>query len=246
MDKILLTGVCYVHRLLQLKYEKSAGIDRPHYIRAVHPNFDLRKIQFFREGISEKFLFTDFHGRFSSIETEANSLPELLRLYEDKCRLMYVVGATNIRKVDVASILTPRDYEKLSAFWYFMFDEEWNPHKVKQWSDQRDRAILSLLSSFPNLKFILYQESCIHWWCKMGLPESRLIVWRPDWGMSNEDFEEIRQSIIGQGLSGAHRFPTEDSYNELCDMILKDYETSGSDSASVRPFGSGPRRIAGS
>lgn len=245
MDKILLTGVCYVHRLLQLRYEESAGIQGPHYIRAVHPHFDIGKIRFFREGISDKFLFTDFHGKYSSIETEASSLPELLRLYQNKCRLMYVVGATGIRNIDVASILTPKDYEKISAFWYFMFDEEWNPHRVKQWSEQRDRAILSLLGSFPNLKFILYQDSCIQWWRKMGIPESRLVIWRPDWGMSNKDFEEIRQSIISQGLSGAHRFPTEESYNELCDMILKDYEDNGSNPAGFRTLETGTQRIGG-
>lgn len=42
--------------------------------------------------------------------------------------------------------------------------------------------------------------------------------------MTPEQFEEIRQMFLAQNRPGAaHRFPTEDSDNELCDMVLDDY-----------------------
>lgn len=219
-DKILLTGVCYVHRLLQLRFTS----DRHSYIRDVHPDFDVRKVRFFREEIADKFLFTDFHGKYSSLETKASNLRELLRLYNDHCRLMYVVGATGISNVDMATVLTPADYQKLSVFWYFLFDENWNPHRARQWKDARDQVLLALLAEFPKLRFIFYQKNCAKWWDQMGLPRDRMLFWNIDWGMTPEQFEEIRQMFLAQNRPGAaHRFPTEDSYNELCDMVLDDY-----------------------
>lgn len=223
-DKILLTGVCYVHRLLQLRFDKQDQINKTNYIKAVHPNFDVNNIKFFHEGIEDKFLFTDFHGKFSSIQTEASDLYNLLELYEDKCRVMYMVGATYIANIDMAQILSPKDYAKLSVFWYFLFNQDWNPHKVTDWANQRDKALLKLFQRFPNLKMIVYQLGCKRWWEKVGLPKDRMIYWEIDWGMSRDDFEAIRQDLIAKGLAGAHRFPVEESYNELCDMILKDYE----------------------
>lgn len=226
MDKILLTGVCYVHRLLQLRYDQEKQIARRNYILDVHPDFDLNKVAFFRDDIAEKFLFTDFHGSFSSLETEATNLYELLRLYDRQCRLMYVVGATGIANVDLAQIMSPEDYKKLSVFWYFLFDESWNPSKVKEWGRYRDKMLLLLLKQFPKLKFIFYQKKCQRWWKENNLPSDRMIYWDIDWGMSQDDYEEIRQELIRQGKGGGHRFPTEDSYNELCDMILQDYRKS--------------------
>lgn len=223
-DKILLTGVCFVHRLLQLRYEESNQISRPNHIRLVHPDFKMEKVNFFRDDISKKFLFTDFHGKYSSIKTEANNLFQLLRLYQNECKLMYVVGGTGINSVDVAAVLTEADYRKFGDFWYFLFNEKWNPIRVKQWAEQRDMALKSLLFSFPNLKFIFYQPFCVKWWEDKGLPKNRMLFWNIDWGMTAEQFEEIRQNIIDKGLRGGHRFPTEESYNELCDMILHDYE----------------------
>ena len=58
--KILLTGVCYVHRLLQFRYDRDHQIDRRNYIKEVHPSFDIEKVDFFQDQISDQFLFTDF------------------------------------------------------------------------------------------------------------------------------------------------------------------------------------------
>jgi len=218
-DKILLTGVCYVHRLLQLRFTTEGHS----HIKDVHPDFSVENIQFFRDEIAQRFLFTDFHGKYSSLETKAKDLRELLRLYNDHCGLMYVVGATGVSSVDMATILTPADYQKLSTFWYFLFDESWNPHRVSEWKATRDQALLGLLADFPKLRFIFYQKNCVKWWEQMGLPRDRMLYWNIDWGMTPEQFEEIRQVFLAQKRPGAaHRFPTEDSYNELCDMILRD------------------------
>lgn len=219
-DKILMTGVCYVHRLLQLRFTQ----DSHSFIRDVHPSFDVNKVRFFHEDVSKQFLFTDFHGKYSSLETKATDLRELLRLYNDHCRVMYVIGATHIADVDMATVLTPADYWKLSVFWYFLFDTKWNPTRAKQWGDDRDKVLLALLKEFPKLRFIFYQPSCVRWWQQMGLPKDRMLFWSIDWGMTEGQFEEIRQKFLAENRKGAaHRFPTEESYNELCDMILKDY-----------------------
>ena len=218
-DKILLTGVCYVHRLLQLRFSNEGHS----YIRDVHPKFEIGNIDFFRDDIAQRFLFTDFHGKFSSLETEAKDLRQLLQLYSDRCQLMYVVGATGIANIDLATVLSPADYRRLSVFWYFLFDERWNPNRVRAWADMRDQALLSLLIEFPKLRFVFYQPECVEWWQAKGLPGDRLIYWNIDWGMSRQQFEEIRQTFLAQKRHGAaHRFPTEQSYNELCALILAD------------------------
>lgn len=230
-DKILMTGVCYVHRLLQLRFTQ----DSHSFIRDVHPSFDVNKVRFFHEDVSRQFLFTDFHGKYSSLETKATDLRELLRLYNDHCRVMYVIGATHIADVDMATVLTPADYWKLSVFWYFLFDTNWNPTRAKQWGDDRDKVLLSLLKEFPKLRFIFYQPSCVRWWQQMGLPKDRMLFWSIDWGMTEDQFEEIRQKFLAENRKGAvHRFPTEESYNELCDMILKDYNRMPTDVATRR------------
>lgn len=230
-DKILMTGVCYVHRLLQLRFTQ----DSHSFIRDVHPSFDVNKVRFFHEDISKQFLFTDFHGKYSSLETKATDLRELLRLYNDHCRVMYVIGATHIADVDMATVLTPADYWKLSVFWYFLFDTKWNPTRAKQWGDDRDKVLLALLKEFPKLRFIFYQPSCVRWWQQMGLPKDRMLFWSIDWGMTEAQFEEIRQKFLAENRKGAaHRFPTEESYNELCDMILKDYNRMPTDVMASR------------
>jgi hypothetical protein len=221
--KILITGVCYIHRLLQLRYNKETGENSRDYITDVHPDFDLNRVGFFNENISDRFLFTDFHGRYSDLNPNKSNLFELLKFYEDKCETMYTVSAMMIPKTDVVAT-SSKDFRKLSAFWYFLFDEEWNPIKVKNWGEQRDKAIFKLLRSFPSLKFILYQKSDLTWWHKNGLPSNRVMFWDIDWGMSKDDYEEIRQSLISKGINGGHRFPTEESYQHLCDMILKDHK----------------------
>lgn len=219
-DKILLTGVCYVHRLLELRFRADAIPASRDYIRYVHPDFDVGRVDFFRPGIEEKFLFTDFHGKTSSIATEADNLPELLNLYHDKCRLMYVVGATGINLRELPAVKASGNYSKLSAFWYFLFDENWNPRSAEVFEDRRDMAILALLRAHPHLKFIFYQRSCLNWWRKMGLPGDRLLYWEIDWGMTGEEFRELNSR--GGGLPSGHRFPTEQSYNDLCELILRD------------------------
>lgn len=56
-----------------------------------------------------------------------------------------------------------------------------------------------------------------------------MLFWSIDWGMAPEQFEEVRQMFLAQKRPvAAHRLPTEDSYNELCDMILRDYDQAGS------------------
>ena len=218
-DKILLTGVCYVSCLLRVRFNPeqwSPLVD-------VHPNFQIANVEFFRPGISERFLFTDFHGRHSSIKTEARDLRELLHLYNDRCELMYVVGTAGIPKVDMARVLSPADFERVSAFWYFLFDEEWNPLRMKEWATLRDRALFALFREFPKLHFILYQPGCAEWWRAKGLPEDRMIYWNIDWGMTRRQFEEIRQASLHETRpKSGHRFPTESSYNELCRLILED------------------------
>ena len=149
--KILLTGVCYVHRLLEQRFRKP----EKNYIEAIHPNFDINKVDFFRKDIEHRFLFTDFHGRISSIKTEANNLPELLSVYEPLCEKMYVVGATQIADLDVVNIM-PEDYRKVSSFWYFLFNTNWNPTETRNWEAKRDQVLLALLNRFPSLKFIFY------------------------------------------------------------------------------------------
>lgn len=218
--KILLTGLCYVHRLLEQRFDTKNGSS---HIKRVHPDFNAGNVDFFKENVSERFLFTDFHGKFSSIETEASTLPELLALYEDKCQVMYCVGATQVHDVDIASI-TNDDFRKVSAFWYFLFDTKWNPRVTEKWQEQRDKVILQLLNRFPTLKFIFYQPQCKKWWEKSNLPSSRMLYWDIDWGMSLDDYNQIKAELEKKGITGGHRFPTEDSYSELCDMILKDIE----------------------
>lgn len=218
-DKILLTGVCYIHRLL----EEHFGYPDRNFIRNVHPDFDTDKVLFFRNDITNRFLFTDFHGKLSSLKTEANNLPELLALYEDKCEAMYCVGATQIHSVDVPN-LQPADYIKISTFWYFLFNDNWNPVTTRKWEVKRDKVLLALLVRFPKLKFIFYQERCRDWWQKHNLPADRMIFWNIDWGMSMSDFEDIKRDLEKKGIKGGHRFPTEESYNELCDLILSDLE----------------------
>ncbi len=218
-EKILLTGVCYVHRLLE---ERFANPQR-NFIRDVHPNFDSDKVLFFRNDISQRFLFTDFHGRVSSIKTEANNLPELLAHYEEKCEAMYCVGATGINSLDVANLKTS-DYWKMSTFWYFLFDENWNPRTTEKWEDRRDQVLIALLKRFPKLKFIFYQPGCMKWWLKQNLPTDRMLFWNIDWGMTVSEYEDIKRELEKKGIKGGHRFPTEESYSELCDMILLDLE----------------------
>ena len=216
-EKILLTGVCYVHRLLEERFSNP----KRRYIKDVHPDFDTNNVLFFRDDISQRFLFTDFHGRVSSIKTEASDLPGLLALYEDKCEAMYCVGSTSTRSGDVPN-LKPSDFQKLSAFWYFLFNESWNPIISKQWADQRDQVLFSLLKRFPKLNFIFYQEHCRVWWLKQNLPSDRMLFWEIDWGMTESDYEDIKRDLEKKGIRGGHRFPTEESYNDLCEMILRD------------------------
>lgn len=215
--KILLTGVCYVHRLLEQRFRKP----KVNYIEAIHPHFDVNKVNFFRQGIEDRFLFTDFHGRISSIKTEANNLPELLSVYEPLCEKMYVVGATQIVNLDVPNIM-PEDYRKVSAFWYFLFNQDWNPTETRNWEAKRDQVLLALLNRFPTLKFIFYQDCCTEWWKNNNLPSSRMIRWHIDWGISNSDYQDIKRDMEAKGIRGGHRFPNESSYSELCDLILKD------------------------
>ncbi|QDU09826.1 hypothetical protein V202x_32230 [Gimesia aquarii] len=219
--KILLTGVCYVHRLLE---ERFANPDR-RFIKDVHPDFDASKVLFFSEEIAQRFLFTDFHGKLSSIKTEANNFPELLELYEDQCEAMYCVGATQIHSLDVPNI-RPADFSKISTFWYFLFNDNWNPVTTRKWEEKRDKVLLALLVRFPKLKFIFYQERCKTWWKKHNLPSERMVYWNIDWGMSISDYEDIKRELEKKGIRGGHRFPTEDSYNDLCDLILCDLEKS--------------------
>lgn len=218
-EKILLTGVCYVAQLLKARFEPEAWSA----LLDVHPNFRVSNIDFFRPDIANRFLFTDFHGRYSSVETEARDLRELLRLYDARCELMYVVGGTGIPQVDMARILSPADFHRVSVFWYFLFDETWNPLRMKEWGELRDRALLSLFREFPKLRFILYQPGCAEWWHAKGLPTDRMIYWNIDWGMTRRQFEELRQASLHEKRPQAgHRFPTESSYNELCRLILED------------------------
>jgi len=220
--KILLTGVCYVHRLLQLRFDKQNQIDRRNYIEDVHPNFDLDRVDFFKNHISEQFLFTDFHGKYDSLKIGASNLLELLYYYAPRCRRMYIVGMMGMKNTELSKVLSPKDYQKVSSFWYFLFDEKWNPQKCKDWADKRDRAVRWLLKLYPHLKFIFYERQSYVWWQRAGLPDDRVINWEVDWGMTESQYEEIRQHQLEKGIGGGHRFPTEDSYNELCDMILKD------------------------
>ena len=218
-DRILLTGVCYVSALLKLKF----GNRERSPIQDVHPYFDLSAVDFFRPNVAERFLFTDFHGRFSTEPTEATELRELLRFYNNRCQIMYVVASTGIATVDMATILSPADFQRISAFWYFLFNEEWNPLRVKEWSEMRDQALLSLMREFPKLRFIMYEPKAAEWWLAKGLPRDRLLYWNIDWGMTRAQYEEIRQAMIARGEPGnGHRFPTESSYNELCELILQD------------------------
>jgi len=221
-DKILLTGVCYIHRLLEERYSKNSHS----YIKRVHPDFNAENVLFFREDIAARFCFTDFHGHHSSIETRADNLPALLELYENECQLMYCVFATQIIDIDVASIQGD-DFRKVSAGWYFLFDSKWNPRAVERWAEKRNKVILKLLNRFPKLKFIFYQPQCRQWWEKMGLPSSRMMYWNIDWGMSREQYAEIKAALDAQGIHGGHRYPTEDSYNHLCDMIMADSRAAG-------------------
>jgi len=217
-DKILLTGICYVYSLLEEKF----GNPKRRHIKEVHPNFDVNKINFFREDIVDQFLFTDFHGRFSTYQNSYRELPKLLNFYK-KCELMYCLCSTRIESVDVANI-QPEDFYKFGSFWYFLFNEKWNPAVVRNWEKKRDKAMLNLLKMFPQLKFIFYQECCVKWWLDHNLPKDRIIYWNIDWGMSESDYEDIKRELEINNLRGGHRFPTEDSYNELCDLIFLDRE----------------------
>ncbi len=58
---ILLTGVCYVARLLELRYSNNLSP-----IPLIHPNFEVDKLDFFHKDIEQRFIFSDFHGRWGN------------------------------------------------------------------------------------------------------------------------------------------------------------------------------------
>ncbi|HUT93879.1 MAG TPA: hypothetical protein VMY37_30730 [Thermoguttaceae bacterium] len=214
-DKILLTGACYVYWLLSMRHREVY----PDGIKLVRPHYDLSKVKLSSPAADDVFLVIDFHGVFG--ERRFHDLPTLLRTYAEQCRAMYVLGHMALPVTDLVGFDHAPKHKILGFFWYFLYDKTWDPERARQWKLSRERALRSILHDFPKLKFVLYWEHDVRWWDSQGLPRDRRLFWpmkRPDGGQ----VEQIKAALSEERMRGFHTFPTEASYNELYEILLKD------------------------
>ena len=228
-EKILISGVCYVQQLLRTRFEQDRQLSGQNYLKNVNPDFDISKVDFFRDDLAEQFLFTDFNGKYSSLELEAKDLPSLLELYSPMCRRMYVVGSMGIDEIEANRHISRSEWKKISVFWMFLFNTNWNPTDHKKWASYRDRALFALLYRHAQLRFILYDERSVKWWREAGMPEDRMIYWHIDWQISLDELEDRKAAAEAEGKRITHRYPTEDSYNELLWLIQQDCKNQKTD-----------------
>ncbi|QDT94256.1 hypothetical protein [Gimesia algae] len=227
MQDILLTGVCHIYMLLKLRHENTLA----DAAKIAKPDFDGSKIHLINGDADERFRMVDLRGKFG--ETKYNNLRELLDDHAD-CRYQYMVSNVSLNKEEVVSkpewwqkngfAAEPRwQYQVLGAgLWYHLYDQNWDIETARAWRANRKAELIKVLKEYPRLKFIVYSTLSIDWWREQGFPMDRLIYWPVKWlaGEHKAEWKERFEVIKKQGGHGYHNYPTEESYNDLYQMIL--------------------------
>tara|TARA_R110002167_G_C12706462_1_gene654757 strand:- start:6909 stop:7604 length:696 start_codon:yes stop_codon:yes gene_type:complete len=229
MKDILLTGVCHIYLLLRLRHENILA----DAAKIAKPDFDGNIIQLINGAADNRIKMIDLRGKFG--ETKYNNLRELLNDHTD-CRFQYMVSNINLNKEEVVSkpewwqrngfAAEPRwEYQVLGGgVWYHLYDQNWDAETARAWRQNRRAAMVEVLREFPRLKFIVYNTSSIDWWREQGFSMDRLLYWQVKWLASEhkKEWKERQEELKKQGGHGYHNYPTEESYNDLYQMILDD------------------------
>ena len=220
---ILLTGVCYVFILLKMRYENKLSAA----IKVVKPNYDTKNIKLINDEFNKRIKIVDFYGRLG--EKKYSSFYDLL---ESNSGFKKIYSVSNIEldsEEVVAKDFWRRKGEIVSwnrkilggGFWHHVYDKKWDANTARLWRETRKLAMLDVLRDFPNLKFIVCNEKSLKWWKENHLPQDRIIYWDVEW-IASGDWRERQEEIRKLGGFGFHNFPTEESYQELYELILKD------------------------
>jgi len=222
---ILLTGVCHVFILLKMRYENKIA----DAMKVVRPDYDPSKIVLIGDE-EKRFRIVDLRGMFA--KERYPTFHSMMNANSD-CPFAYAVVNIELPSQDVAK----RRYEGVrkydprwdewvlgpgSGFWYHLYDKEWDVETAKRWRETRRLEMVKVLRDFPHLKFIVYTKGCVKWWKDNNFPQDRLLEWDVEWIADMQSKEEVLEAIRVMDGVGFHNFPTEDSYNELHDMIIKD------------------------
>lgn len=229
MKDILLTGVCHIYLLLKLRHENVLA----DAAKIAKPDFDSGKIHLINGTADDRIRMVDLNGKFG--ETRYNNLRELLNHHAD-CRFQYMVSNIALNKEEVVSkpewwqrngfAAEPQwQYKVLGAgLWYHLYNQNWDIETARVWRRNRRAALIEVLADFPNLKIIVYNTDSVNWWRDQGFPMDRLLFWPIKWLAveHKKEWKERFEEIKKQGGHGYHNYPTEESYNDLYQMILDD------------------------
>jgi len=236
MEKdILLMGACQVFVLLKLRHENKLAAG----IQVLKPEFDANKIKLLAE---DRIHMWDLRGRFDTKRHE-----NLYDRLEDSTlyKHLYLIVSIEVAEdqfVEKARAENRRSkHHKLAADiklwdnhgWYHLYSHNWTPQQAMNWKENRHSALIQVMKDFPTLKFVIFRSQHLKWWKTQGFPIDRVIFWPIQWlGESNQseagdpwnekEFMERMEEMRKQGGFGFHNFPTEDSYNELYDLIIRD------------------------
>lgn len=227
MQDILLTGVCHIYLLLKLRHENVLA----DAAKVLKEDFDGKNIYLINGKSDDRIKTVDLRGKFGN--QKYSNLTELLDDHEE-CRFQYMVSNISLNKEEVVSKPEwwqrngfqeePRwEYQVLGAgVWYHLYDQNWDVNTARQWRANRKFAMAKVLKDYPKLKFIVYNTTSIDWWKEQGFPLDRLIYWEVQWlsGSHKKDWKERIEQIKKIGGRGFHDYPTEESYNDLYEMIL--------------------------
>ena len=239
---ILLIGACFIFVLLKLRHDNKLAAG----IKVMNPDYDRNKIKLIDEEASNRIRMVDLNGR--SEKTWSRWGPaatprrkdfrwNLYDLLKDNTSYnnAYLVVNLEVAEDEVVESALRKHLRNLenkkatpfletwqSSSWYHFYSHHWTPEQAKNWKTNRHDALVQVLTDFPNLKFIIYRPRHIKWWEKQGFPMDRLIFWPIQFIGTQEEYKERMEEIKAMDGFGFHNFPTEDSYNELYDIVLTD------------------------
>lgn len=236
-------GACQIFALLKLRHENKLAAG----IQVLKPDFDKDKVKLITD--EDRIDMLDFRGRFGDRPITRFPHHNIYDTMRDNSHYKHVYLVVSIEIADDQMVTKKRNeqekrmanhrnYEMVKEWvnpgWYHMFSPHWTPEQAKEWKKHRHRAFIKTMEDFPHLKFVVFRDRNLKWWLKQGFPRDRVIFWPIRWlgespsseagdpwdatGWYKNRMEEMRKN----GGFGFHNFPTEDSYNELYDLIIRD------------------------
>ena len=225
---ILLVGACCIFVLLKLRHENKLAAG----IKVMNPDYDRNKIKLIDEEASNRIKMINLNGRFGTDVYE--NLYDLLKDNASYNNTYLVVNievaedelVENAKRIRLRGLENKERISFIKSWssdsWYHVYSHYWTPEQAKNWKTNRRNALAQILTDFPNLKFIVYWPKHIKWWEKQGFPMDRLIFWPIQFIGTQKEYKERMEEIKAMDGFGFHNFPTEDSYNELYDLVLID------------------------